>query len=142
MTESRVAPEAVSMALALVPPAAYAPLGTGLIRESAEAFQVDEILDVEPDGSGEHLWLRVQKWRLNTLDVVRHLCRQLRIDEGAVGYCGLKDREALTTQWLSVPATTDVERCLEQLQTRIDGQPEGGFRVLELARHAQKLKRG
>ncbi|MCB1741300.1 MAG: tRNA pseudouridine(13) synthase TruD, partial [Gammaproteobacteria bacterium] len=50
--------------------------------------------------------------------------------------------EALTTQWLSVPATTDVERCLEQLQTRIDGQPEGGFRVLELARHAQKLKRG
>lgn len=107
----------------------------GKIRQSPEDFQVDEIINIPMDGEGEHQWLKIQKREANTDWVAGQLARIAGIQKRDVGYAGLKDRNAVTTQWFSlhVPGRT-VEDIAAQL-------PEG-VTLLEEHRHSKKLRRG
>ena len=105
----------------------------GEVKASPEDFRVDEIPAYEPCGSGAHLWLLVEKRGRTTRDVVRELSRQLGVPERDAGVAGLKDRHAVTTQWLSFPATRDPGP---------DGLAGEGYRVLRATRHGNKLRTG
>jgi tRNA pseudouridine13 synthase len=63
----------------------------------------------------------------------RRIAQKLGISPGAVGTAGLKDRHAVTRQWVSVPKEA------EPNAPRIDGD---GVRVLKTGRHTNKLKPG
>jgi tRNA(Glu) U13 pseudouridine synthase TruD len=78
-------------------------LGRGQLRVVPEDFVVEEDLGFTPDGAGSHALLRVRKRNANTEWVARELARAVGCRPGDVGYAGLKDRHALTTQWFSVP---------------------------------------
>jgi tRNA pseudouridine13 synthase len=105
----------------------------GVLRASPEDFRVDEIPAYLPQGSGPHLYLLVEKRGRTTRDVVRELSRVLGVQERDAGYAGMKDRDAVTTQWLSfpLPKDPDAERLLLP-----------GVRVLEVSRHQNKLRTG
>ena len=80
----------------LLGPCAYgAPLGQAVLKATAEDFQVDEVLDIPLTGSGEHLWLWVEKRGLNTEEAARILARTAGVPVRTVSYAGLKDRQAL-----------------------------------------------
>ena len=113
-----------------VPPA-------GDYRARPEDFQVAEVLDFAPEGEGEHLWLHVEKRDLTTAMAVRELARLCEVSPRDVGYSGMKDRVAVTRQWLSVqlPGREAPAGLAEALVER-------GVRVLSEARHPRKLKRG
>jgi tRNA pseudouridine13 synthase len=115
----------------------FGPPWPGEYRAIAEDFVVEECLDFAPQGQGEHLWLWIEKRELTTLEAVRQLARLCEVSPRAVGYSGMKDRIAVTRQWLSVqlPGREAPENLAERLG-------EGGIRVLEQARHPRKLKRG
>ncbi len=74
----------------------------GRIKQRPEDFLVDEIPAYEACGSGEHVYLFVQKRGVSTLEVVRILAEHFGVSRGAVGYAGLKDARAVTRQVLSV----------------------------------------
>ena len=65
--------------LELLGPQAHGPVcGQAVLKATAEDFQVDEVLDIELSGQGEHLWLWVEKRGLKRLPGVwrvRPLCR-------------------------------------------------------------------
>jgi tRNA pseudouridine13 synthase len=105
----------------------------GTIKASPEDFRVYEIPAYGPAGAGPHLWLQVEKRGRTTRDVVRDLSRRLGVQERDVGVAGLKDRQAVTTQWLSFPLARDPE------PTALEGE---GFRVLAVSRHGNKLRTG
>lgn len=105
----------------------------GLIKVEPADFEVEEIPAYEPVGTGDHLFLWVEKTDLGAEYFTRQVARRLNIPNGEVGTAGLKDRRAVTRQWVSVPATC--EATLAQL----DGD---GIRVLNVSRHANKLKPG
>jgi tRNA pseudouridine13 synthase len=105
----------------------------GTLRASPEDFRVDEVPAYLPSGAGPHLYLRVEKRGRTTPDVLRALARALGVPERDAGYAGLKDRDAVTTQWLSFPAAKDPD------PASLEGP---GLRVLELSRHANKLRTG
>jgi tRNA pseudouridine13 synthase len=105
----------------------------GTIKASPEDFRVDEIPAYAPAGSGPHLWLHVEKRGRTTRDVVRDLARRLGVQERDVGVAGLKDRQAVTTQWLSFPVARDPD------PASLDGE---GFRVVAASRHGNKLRTG
>ncbi|MGR4067280.1 tRNA pseudouridine(13) synthase TruD [Billgrantia sp. C5P2] len=109
----------------------------GEFRATPEDFVVEEILGFAPEGQGEHLWLWIEKRGLTTLEAVRHLARACGVPVRAVGYSGMKDRIAVTRQWLSVhlPGQQAPDDLAEQLAGC-------GVRVLEQVRHPRKLKRG
>lgn len=74
----------------------------GCYRVQPEDFVVDEQLDFTPENHGEHLWLRLEKRHQTTLDVVKSVSRLCGVTLRDVGYSGMKDRVAVTRQWLSV----------------------------------------
>ncbi len=105
----------------------------GRVKASPEDFRVDELPAYPPAGSGPHLWLRVEKRDRTTRDVVQALARALEVPDRDVGYAGLKDRAAVTTQWLSFPVARDRD------PAALAGD---GYRVLEASRHGNKLRTG
>ena len=105
----------------------------GTIKASPEDFRVDEIPAYAPAGAGPHLWLHVEKRGRTTRDVVRDLARRLGVQERDVGVAGLKDRQAVTIQWLSFPLARD------PAPASLEGE---GFRVLAVSRHGKKLRTG
>ena len=105
----------------------------GRVKASPEDFRVDELPAYLPQGSGPHLWLRIEKRDRTTRDVVRALAHALGVPEREAGSAGLKDRAAVSTQWLSFPAARDPD------PAALSGD---GYRVLEVSRHQNKLRTG
>jgi tRNA pseudouridine13 synthase len=105
----------------------------GRVRASPEDFEVEEIPAYAPSGEGPHLFLWVEKRERNTRDVARELARALQVAERDVGVAGQKDRLALTRQRFSVPGRSPEEA------KALEGP---GWRVLEAARHQNKLRTG
>lgn len=122
--------------LPLVPPFATDDLpGTGgAIGPEPEDFQVDEIPLYSFSGDGEHLFVRVKKRRMTTRDAVLAIARAAGVPPGEVGSAGMKDKHAVTTQWLSLPA----RRAGAVESWRL---PDG-LEVLEVSRHTNKLRTG
>ena len=81
----------------LTPPILYARYKT-----VATDFVVNEILPNIFTGEGEHLWLHIQKIGMNTSYLAKLLAEWADIPLRDVGYSGLKDRHAITTQWFSL----------------------------------------
>ncbi|MEM7611717.1 MAG: tRNA pseudouridine(13) synthase TruD [Pseudomonadota bacterium] len=72
------------------------------MRADIADFEVEEIPNWTPDGSGEHDVLWVEKRRANTRWVAGQLARHAACRERDVSYAGLKDRHAVTRQWFSI----------------------------------------
>jgi tRNA pseudouridine13 synthase len=111
------------------------PLATGVLRASPEDFIVDEILGFDAAGEGPHALLRVRKRGANTEWVSRELARAAGCKPFEVGFAGLKDRNAVTTQFFTVPRGR--REAAEFL-----GVSGEGYEVIEAAPHQRKLPRG
>jgi tRNA pseudouridine13 synthase len=105
------------------------------LRAQAEDFQVDEVLGFEPSGSGEHALLLIRKRGLNTDDIARKLARLAECRPVDIGFSGLKDRHAVTTQWFSVALNGRAEPDWSALNSP-------SAQTLEVHRHQKKLRRG
>jgi tRNA pseudouridine13 synthase len=112
--------------------AALAGVG-GQIKREPEDFEVEEIPAYEPSGTGEHLFLWIEKRGMGAEYFQRQVAKRLGLPPGEVGTAGLKDRHAVTRQYLSVPASAEANL------GSLDGD---GIRLLRHARHGNKLKPG
>lgn len=108
---------------------------TGRIRACPGDFRVEEILGHAPDGEGEHLWLWVEKTGLNTADAAGMLAGAAGVPVRDVGFAGLKDRQAVTRQWFSLPLAGRPEPAL-------DPEPFAGLKILDRSRSGRKIQRG
>lgn len=120
---------------------AHLPGTGGVLKERPGDFLVEEQALYEPSGAGEHLYLFIEKTGLTTDEAVRRVCRAFGVGRGAVGVAGLKDKQAVTRQWLSIhlPGVKDGDaaRAVEAL----GAEPET-LRVARAARHGNKLRLG
>ena len=105
----------------------------GTLRASEDDFRVDEIASYEPCGEGEHTYLRFEKRGMTTPYAISQIARVLKIQARDVGYAGMKDRHAVTTQTVSLPRV-DPER--------VSAMEIPGLRVLAVTRHRNKLRTG
>jgi tRNA pseudouridine13 synthase len=110
-----------------------AQLAGGILCAGPEAFRVDEVPLYAACGEGDHLYLRIQKIRLTTQEAIRRIAHAVGVQEQDIGRAGLKDKEAVTTQWLSVPVRCD-HGGLQSLGN--------GLTVLEQTQHTNKLRPG
>jgi tRNA pseudouridine13 synthase len=117
-------------------PRAYGPpVLAARFRASPEDFQVDELPSFEASGAGEHLLLTVRKRGQNTATIAKRLAQWAGIGEMDVGYAGLKDRHAVTTQRFSVRLPKKVAPDLALLEA-------DDLQVVESHWHSRKLPRG
>lgn len=125
------------------------PVCSALVRATPEDFQVDERMTQDFDGSGEHLCVLIRKRNQNTRWLAAQIAEQLQLPEFAVGYCGLKDRRAVTTQWFSIhlPEQGAAGRTSPDGQKVSDKRLLQGLhldqcQILTAQRHGKKLRRG
>jgi tRNA pseudouridine13 synthase len=119
----------------LIPPLLTADLPGcgGTIRSKNEDFEVEEVPSYEPCGEGEHLFLWVEKRGMAPEFFARTIAQRLGVSSAAVGTAGLKDRHAITRQWVSVPLDAE---------PRVGKLDSDELRVLRTGRHINKLKPG
>lgn len=113
---------------------AYAAPLTGQFRVQPADFMVNEHIDIALSGVGEHLWLQVRKTGANTDWVAGQIARCAQVPASEVGYAGLKDRHAVTTQWFSVQLPGKADPDFADLPAEIE--------ILFQQRHDKKLRRG
>lgn len=118
------------------PLAGPAPRVSGRLRCTPEDFIVREQLGFVPDGDGEHAFLHLEKRGLNTPDLAQRLSELSGVPLRDIGFSGLKDRQAVTSQWFSLGLAGRAEPDWRRLEVR------GDVRVLEVSRHRRKLRRG
>ncbi|ACY17138.1 tRNA pseudouridine(13) synthase TruD [Haliangium ochraceum] len=106
----------------------------GQLRTCLEDFRVDELPAYEPCGEGDHVMVRIEKRDCTTPDAVALIADALNVRPIDIGWAGMKDRRAITTQWLSLPPpiTPEAARALTLPNVA----------VLEAERHRNKLRTG
>lgn len=110
------------------------PLG-GRIKERPEDFLVEEQPLYEPAGEGEHIYLLVEKRNLSTTHAARVLASHFKVDLGAIGHAGLKDKVAVTRQVFSVHVPGRRPEDFPMLQ-------HDRMAILWADLHTNKLRRG
>lgn len=109
-------------------------VGSAELKVEPEDFVVVEAFDeASLSGVGEHVCLQIRKRGQNTRWVAAALADLAGTAERNVGFCGMKDRRAVTTQWFSVPQADD---------WRMPPLAIPGCEVLKVVRHQRKLRRG
>ncbi len=117
-------------------PAAYPETGIkAALKASPEDFEVEEILGFDPDGTGEHLLIRVRKRGLNTTDVAKRLAAHLGVHPSEVSWAGRKDKHAVAYQSFSLHWPQEELPEIAELESE-------ELQLLDVARHKRKLRPG
>jgi len=114
------------------------------IKTVPEDFVVDEIPAYEPSGEGNHVYLRVKKRDVATDVAIRTIANALGVHPRDVGVAGMKDKRAVTTQWMSLepPRGTTVDDFMSRA-TKLEKSHLGdGIEIIDVKRHGNKLKTG
>lgn len=110
------------------------PAISGLLKSQAEDFKVSENLGFEPSGEGEHLFLWIEKSTMTTHDLIEHVARDFCVKAKDIGHSGLKDKIAVTRQWLSL--------YLPGKMYSLELPDISGYKLLAHAWHHKKLRPG
>ncbi len=106
----------------------------GVIKQREEDFLVDEIPLYEPCGTGEHVYVRIQKHGLSHSELLGIMRKHFNVRESAIGAAGMKDRMAITSQTISIHMPDR-----EPTQKPINDER---IEILWMSRHNNKLRRG
>jgi len=108
------------------------PLG-GEFKASPEDFLVEEIPAYPPCGEGEHLFLWVEKRDCSAEFLTRRLAKAFGAPPRDLGVAGMKDRAAVTRQYVSIPA---------KYEDRLEQFDDDLITIVSATRHTNKLKTG
>ncbi len=106
----------------------------GALRTVPEDFFVDEEAAYEASGAGDHIFVRIEKRGLTTPQAVERIARALAVNPRDIGVAGMKDRHAVTRQWLSLPPPVTPEAARALVLEDIA--------VVDVSRHNHKLRTG
>jgi len=113
----------------------------GTIRNRYEDFYVEEIPieSLIPSGDGPNVWIWIEKLGRTTLDVLLDISRDLHISRKRMGFAGMKDKRAITRQWICI-SNMDSEAQLEEVKA-LNGKIYN-TNFLKIIRGRKKLRMG
>ncbi len=102
-------------------------------EQNEKDFIVDEIPHTEFKGSGNFLIILVKKVEVTTWDMIAEFAKFLNIPAEKIGYAGLKDKHATTTQYISVEAK--YEKAVRKFRNK-------QIKILKTVRHNFSIRMG
>ena len=102
-------------------------------RPTPETFVVEEVPLYPFSGEGEHLILKVRKKNMTTWQMLQTLSEQVGVKVRDIGYAGLKDKNALTYQYISI------NKKYEESLARFS---HPSIKIVETTRHKNKIRLG
>ncbi|HEA6928556.1 TPA: tRNA pseudouridine(13) synthase TruD [Campylobacter lari] len=110
----------------------HSPINVHFSKNSND-FVVREKPLYEFSGKGEHLILHIQKKDLSTSEALRILSEQSGVKMKDFGYSGLKDKQGLTFQYISMP---------KKFEESLKNFKHDKMKILETFYHDNKLRIG
>ena len=104
-----------------------------LFTKNSSDFVVNEIPLYEFSKDGEHLVLHVRKKDLTTWDMLQIFSEQTGAKVRDFGYAGLKDKDGMTTQYISVH---------KSYEKKIESFSHPKIKILDSTYHKNKIKIG
>ena len=115
----------------------HAPISCYFAHSSRD-FVVQELPLYDFSGSGEHRIVKVRKKNLTTFELISIIAQAFNLPAKSIGYAGLKDKHATTTQYLSIPA-----KSTQDFSARFDSiAKEYDIKLLDSTLHSNKLRLG
>jgi len=71
-------------------------------------FVVEEIASDKLNFQGRHAIFLLTKRNRTTLDVIKEICSKTGVSMKEIGFCGMKDKHAVTKQYISIQRSDDV----------------------------------
>ncbi|WP_169764164.1 tRNA pseudouridine(13) synthase TruD [Campylobacter mucosalis] len=110
----------------------HAPINAHFSKNSDD-FVVREVPLYESSGDGEHLMLHIQKKDLTTQEALAILSEFSGVKMRDFGYAGLKDKQGMTTQFLTMP---------RKFETNLSNFSHEKLKILDTSYHNNKLRIG
>ena len=104
-----------------------------LFKQNRDDFVVTEVPLYDFSGEGEHIIIKFRKKDLTTWDAVQIFSEQLGCKGRDIGYAGLKDKNAMTVQQISVH---------KSYEEKLNNFKHDNIKILETSRHNNKIKIG
>jgi len=104
-----------------------------LFNKNSDNFIVEEIPLYPFAHTGEWLMLKIRKKNVTTPEMIKRIASHLNISKNLIGYAGLKDKDGLTIQWISVPRI---------YRDEVNSFQDREIKILEQDLHRNKLKIG
>ena len=104
-----------------------------VFNSSPRDFTVEEIPLYDFTGEGEHLVLKVRKKEMTTWEMLDAISNHVGIRRRDMGYAGLKDKHAMTIQYISLPA---------KFEEKIGAFSHDKIKILDSTRHNNKIRVG
>ncbi len=101
--------------------------------QTKDDFIVDEVPNIEFKGKGNFLILHVKKVEMTTWDMIAIFSEYLGIPAQKIGYAGLKDKHATTTQYISVESS--YEKMMKQFRHK-------QIKIIDVTRHSKSIRMG
>ena len=102
-------------------------------KQSKDDFVVNEVPLYEFSNEGEHLILKLRKKDLATWDAIEILANYLKFSTREFGYAGLKDKNAMTVQHISIH---------RKYEDALKSFSHENIKILETTYHNNKIKIG
>ncbi len=102
-------------------------------KQSKDDFVVNEVPLYEFSNEGEHLILKLRKKDLATWDAIEILANYLQCSTREFGYAGLKDKNAMTVQHISIH---------RKYEDALKSFSHENIKILETTYHNNKIKIG
>ncbi len=103
-------------------------------QQTIDRFFVEEIPLYPPTGKGNYLYLKIKKSDMSTWKLVTVLAKATGLEERDIGYAGLKDKNATTIQYISLPKRYEQELNKNLTTEKIE--------ILERSYHKSPIKIG
>ncbi|VAY86761.1 tRNA pseudouridine 13 synthase [hydrothermal vent metagenome] len=96
-------------------------------------FVVTEVPLYQFSGDGEHLVVTIRKKDLSTWDMIAIISDYIGCKSRDIGYAGLKDKNAMTIQFISIPKI---------YETKIDEFKHTNIKIIDKTYHNNKIRVG
>lgn len=104
-----------------------------VFKQNKDDFVVTEVPLYDFTGEGEHLILKIRKKDLSTWDAVEIIANFVGCKTRDIGYAGLKDKNAMTVQSISIH---------KQYEEKLKSFQHENIKILETTYHNNKIKVG
>lgn len=80
------------------------------LKHEPKDFLVEEISDITLSKTGNFSIYKLTKENLETIELIKHIAFENNISLSEIGYAGIKDKRAITTQYISTPKNKPLQK--------------------------------
>jgi len=89
-------------------------------EQRVDTFKVIENSNIKLSKRGDYKLIKVTKESISTMELIDYLSQVFKIKANDIGYAGLKDKHALTTQYITIPKYVNIKKFQNSKRVKLE----------------------